>query len=197
MKKELSRISRYRIQFAATILGCISLISIVKMDTTYVIEFVYYIALIVGSGLLTAYYKKRKKSFLAQAHIILLIGFVFRFCDIGGQCLFGGDVPCYSILLFGFLPGASILAEVGILTGMKSKISDSWRNIILINSFIQILFRGLMISWGIVEVIAGSQIMSEMLSGLYVVTLLITNMNIGFDCLIGETDYLGENRVHS
>lgn len=191
---KMSRINRYRIQFVATVLGCIS---IVKMmwdafrwsDITMLmsLEFIYCMMLVVGSGVIAFSYKSNNKYMLVKAHIILLAGFITRFCDVAVQCLFSGDVPVYSIILFDLLPAFSIVSEIAVLVIlMKNKKSEIWKKIVLTNSLIQSVFWGLVVLYGGANAFTSEYAMTEALSGLYIVVLFITNINIGIDCIKNE-----------
>ena len=150
---------------------------------------VFYCALLIGSILLTIYYKLGKFKILLAAHITFLVGFGFRFCDFAFQCLLGGDAPPISIFLFDFLPGLALVSEVAILVILMQKAkSDRWREIILANSVIQNMFWGLVLIFGAIDAFSNMDIymLTETIGGLYGVTLFITFLNTGSDFVKDE-----------
>ena len=168
---------KFRMQLPATIFILASSVSMVVEELKWYevgdgtfFSLVFYYALLVGSILLTIYYKLGKCKMLLAAHIAFLVGFGFRFCDLAFQCLFGGDAPPISIFLFDFLPGLALASEVAILVIlMKKAKSGRWRKIILANCLIQNIFWGLVLILGVIDVLLNMDMytLTESIGGLY------------------------------
>ena len=188
---------KFRMQLLATIFMLASSVFMVLEELKWyeigdgtLFSLVFYYALLVGSILLTIYYKLGKFKMLQAAHITFLVGFSFRFCDLAFQCLFGGDAPPISIFLFDFLPGLALVSEVAILVIlMKKAKSGRFRKIILANCLIQSIFWGLVLVFGVINVFSYMDMytLTESIGGLYGVMLFITYLNIGLDFMKEES----------
>ncbi|MDO4168832.1 MAG: hypothetical protein Q4D45_02940 [Lachnospiraceae bacterium] len=66
-----------------------------------IIEIMYEVTSFISMFFVALYFWKQKDVLFKRANIILAIGMSFRFIEIASECMFGGDVPPASLLLFG------------------------------------------------------------------------------------------------
>lgn len=102
---------------------------------TDVFDSVYYILLPIGCFLWFIYLclKESNEKIGLTAHFVIAISMGLRFFVVADSCLFGGEVPAYTILIFGLPSGIALLTEVVlIIHRLHWEIEIKYKNLLLV-----------------------------------------------------------------
>ncbi len=102
---------------------------------TDVFDSVYYALMPIGCFLwfIYLYLKENYKKIGLVAHIVIAISMGLRFFVVADSCLFGDEVPAYTILIFGMPSGIALLTEVVlIIHRLHREIKIKYKNLLLV-----------------------------------------------------------------